>query len=174
MSKQDKLYKDAMETAAVSNETAVAEELLSYFVDIGNKECFAAMLYVCFDLLRPDVVAELVSMDYADGLWSTRLLTSTRIQSWRHGLNDFTFPYTLQSQRDQLNKASLPSKDDRSPAKVISNLFVPPAHRARKGTQGVEDKARRQRGAGRLPAHHGTRFRLQVNVDSGTHWRNDA
>jgi clathrin heavy chain len=61
MSKQDKLYKDAMETAAVSNETAVAEELLSYFVDIGNKECFAAMLYVCFDLLRPDVVAELVS-----------------------------------------------------------------------------------------------------------------
>ena len=60
MSKQDKLYKDAMETAAVSNETAVAEELLSYFVDIGNKDCFAAMLYVCFDLLRPDVVAELV------------------------------------------------------------------------------------------------------------------
>ncbi|KAG7563044.1 hypothetical protein FFLO_01476 [Filobasidium floriforme] len=83
LSKQDKLYKDAMETAAVSNETAVAEELLSYFVDIGNKDCFAAMLYVCFDLLRPDVVAEL---------------------SWRHGLNDFTFPYTLQSQRDQLNK----------------------------------------------------------------------
>lgn len=61
MSKQDKLYKDAMETAAVSNETAVAEELLSYFVDIGNKDCFAAMLYICFDLLRPDVVAELVS-----------------------------------------------------------------------------------------------------------------
>jgi clathrin heavy chain len=50
-----------METAAVSNETAVAEELLSYFVDIGNKDCFAAMLYVCFDLLRSDVVAELVS-----------------------------------------------------------------------------------------------------------------
>jgi len=68
MSKQDKLYKDAMETAAVSNETAVAEELLSYFVDIGNKECFAAMLYVCFDLLRPDVVAESVS-GQADERW---------------------------------------------------------------------------------------------------------
>jgi hypothetical protein len=61
LSKQDKLFKDAMETAAVSNETSVAEELLSYFVDIGNKDCFAATLYVCFDLLRPDVVAELVS-----------------------------------------------------------------------------------------------------------------
>lgn len=34
---------------------------MSYFVDIGNKDCFAATLYVCFDLLRPDVVAEMVS-----------------------------------------------------------------------------------------------------------------
>jgi hypothetical protein len=61
LSKQDKLFKDAMVTAAVSGEVSVAEELLSYFVDIGNKDCFAATLYVCFDLLRPDVVAELVS-----------------------------------------------------------------------------------------------------------------
>lgn len=51
-----------MVTAAVSGETSVAEELLSYFVDIGNKDCFAATLYVCFDLLRPDVVAEMVSI----------------------------------------------------------------------------------------------------------------
>ncbi|KAJ9113109.1 hypothetical protein QFC20_001997 [Naganishia adeliensis] len=83
LSKQDKLFKDAMVTAAVSGEVSVAEELLSYFVDIGNKDCFAATLYVCFDLLRPDVVAEM---------------------SWRHGLSDFAFPYNLQVQRDQLNK----------------------------------------------------------------------
>jgi hypothetical protein len=51
-----------MVTAAVSGEVSVAEELLSYFVDIGNKDCFAATLYVCFDLLRPDVVAEMVSI----------------------------------------------------------------------------------------------------------------
>jgi len=38
LSKQDKLYKDAMITAAVSASTEVAEELLSYFVDIGNKQ----------------------------------------------------------------------------------------------------------------------------------------
>jgi clathrin heavy chain len=50
-----------MVTAAVSGDTSVAEELMSYFVDIGNKDCFAATLYVCFDLLRPDVVAEMVS-----------------------------------------------------------------------------------------------------------------
>ncbi|KAH9975866.1 clathrin heavy chain 1 [Lactifluus volemus] len=55
LSKQDKLYKDAMITASVSGSTEIAEELLSYFVVIGNKECFAALLYICFDLLRSDV-----------------------------------------------------------------------------------------------------------------------
>ena len=64
-----------MQTAAFSASTEVAEELLSYFVDIGNKECFAAMLYMSFDLLSPDLVEEL---------------------SWQHGLNDFFMPYKIQ------------------------------------------------------------------------------
>jgi clathrin heavy chain len=59
LSKQDKLYTDAMITASASNSTEVAEELLSYFVDIGNKECFAAMLYVCFDIIQ-DALTEVV------------------------------------------------------------------------------------------------------------------
>lgn len=78
MSKQNKLDKDAMITAAVSASTEVAEELLSYFVDIGNKECFAALLFICFDFLRSDVVEEL---------------------SWQHGLNDFYMPFKIQVQR---------------------------------------------------------------------------
>jgi len=45
--------------ATVSGSTDVAEDLLSHFVDIGNKECFPPLLYVCFGLLRPDVVQEL-------------------------------------------------------------------------------------------------------------------
>lgn len=85
MSKQDKLYKDAMITSAVSASTEIAEELLSYFVDIGNKECFAALLYICFDLLRSDVVEEL---------------------SWQHGLNDFYMPYKIQVQRSLVDKVS--------------------------------------------------------------------
>ena len=83
LSKQDKLYKDTMVTAATSASTEVAEDLLSYFVDIGNKECFAAMLYICFDLLREDVVEEL---------------------SWQHSLNDFYMPYKIQSQRTLVEK----------------------------------------------------------------------
>ena len=75
-----------MVTAAVSASTEIAEELLSYFVDIGNKECFAALLYICFDLLRSDVVEEL---------------------SWQHGLSDFFMPYKIQVQRSLVDKVSI-------------------------------------------------------------------
>jgi clathrin heavy chain len=78
--KQDKLYEDTIITAAVSASTEVAEELLSYFVDIGNKECFASLLFICFDLPQPDVVEEL---------------------SWQHGLNNFYMPYKIQVQRSR-------------------------------------------------------------------------
>ncbi|KAI1134523.1 clathrin heavy chain [Hypoxylon sp. FL0543] len=74
LSKQDKLYKDAIETAAISGKSEVVEELLRYFVDIGSRECYVGMLYACYDLIRPDLVLEL---------------------SWRHGLNDFTMPYMI-------------------------------------------------------------------------------
>ncbi|KAF3056441.1 putative clathrin heavy chain [Daldinia childiae] len=74
LSKQDKLYKDAIETAAISGKSEVVEELLRYFVDIGSRECYVGMLYACYDLIRPDTVLEL---------------------SWRNGLNDFTMPYMI-------------------------------------------------------------------------------
>jgi clathrin heavy chain len=48
-----------MITAAVSAPTEVAEELLSYFVDIGNQEYFMALPCICADLLRSDVVEKL-------------------------------------------------------------------------------------------------------------------
>nr|GAT55070.1 predicted protein [Mycena chlorophos] len=90
LSKNDRLFKDAMITAAVSGSTEVAEELLSYFVDIGNKECFSALLYICFDLLRSDVVEEM---------------------SWQHGLNDFYMPYRIQVQRSLVTKLAQLEKE---------------------------------------------------------------
>ncbi|KAK4216982.1 putative clathrin heavy chain [Rhypophila decipiens] len=74
LSKQDKLWKDAIETAAISGKSDVVEDLLRYFVDIGNRECYVGMLYACYDLIRPDLVLEL---------------------SWRNGLHDFTMPYMI-------------------------------------------------------------------------------
>lgn len=83
LSKADKLYRDTMVTAAESSQVELAEELLHYFVSLGNKECFTATLYVCYDLIRPDFVSEL---------------------SWRHALNDFSMPYQLQVQREQYSR----------------------------------------------------------------------
>ncbi|KAI7870822.1 hypothetical protein BDF14DRAFT_1879064 [Spinellus fusiger] len=90
LSKQDRLFKDAMATAAESKDKEVAQELLQYFIEVGKRECFAAMLYSCYDLLRPDVVLEL---------------------SWRYGLNDFSMPYMINSLKEQFNKIELLEKD---------------------------------------------------------------
>ncbi|KAI9024950.1 hypothetical protein CLU79DRAFT_745569 [Phycomyces nitens] len=90
LSKQDRLFKDAMATAAESKDRDVAQELLQYFIEVGKRECFAAMLYSCYDLLRPDIVLEL---------------------SWRHGLNDFAMPYMINSLKEQFNKIEVLDKD---------------------------------------------------------------
>lgn len=80
LSKEDKLWKDAIDTASISGKQDVAEDLLRYFVDIGNKECYVATLFTCYEQIRQDVVTEL---------------------SWRHGLNDYTMPYLINIQREQ-------------------------------------------------------------------------
>lgn len=54
LSKEDQLFRDAIETASVSGDASVAEELISYFVSVGNKEAFAAMTFACFDVIRED------------------------------------------------------------------------------------------------------------------------
>ncbi|RSH92447.1 hypothetical protein EHS25_008863 [Saitozyma podzolica] len=90
LSKADRLWRDALETAASSKEISVAEELAGYFVSIGNKDAFAAILYVCFELVRPDFVEEM---------------------SWRFGLGDYSKPYVLQLQRDQVNKVAALEKE---------------------------------------------------------------
>ncbi|KAJ3163550.1 hypothetical protein HDU86_000131 [Geranomyces michiganensis] len=83
LSKQDKLYKDAMETAAISRDTETAEELLQFFIESDKKECFAACLFTCYELLRPDVIMEI---------------------AWRNGLNDFAMPYFIQVTREYMTK----------------------------------------------------------------------
>ncbi|KAI0164895.1 clathrin heavy chain-like protein [Xylariaceae sp. FL1272] len=97
LSKQDKLFKDAIETSAISGKTDVVEELLRYFVDIGSRECYVGMLYACYDLIRPDLVLEI---------------------SWRHGLNDFTMPYMINMLCQQTKElASLKADNEARKAK---------------------------------------------------------
>jgi len=83
ISKDDKMYKDAMETAMISGDTEIANELLEYFVQIDNKHCFAACLYTCYDLIRPDVALEL---------------------AWRNKTIDFAFPFLIQVLKEYTSK----------------------------------------------------------------------
>lgn len=79
LSKKDGLWADAMQTAADSTDVPLAEGLLHYFVEKKQEECFAACLYTCYELIRPDVVLEL---------------------AWRHSLMDFAMPFMIQTFRE--------------------------------------------------------------------------
>lgn len=120
LSKSDDLFKDAMQTAADSGNADVVEELLRFFVEKGDAECFAACLYTCYDFVKPDVVLEL---------------------AWKHSLTDYAMPYLIQAIReyttkvDQLVEAAKPKKDDKKPEDqapvnfpgVVGAEFYPPA-----------------------------------------------
>jgi len=69
--------------AAESRNCATAEDLIHWFLEIGNHECFAACLFMCYDLLSPDVVLEL---------------------AWRHNLIDFAMPYMVQVMKEYIDK----------------------------------------------------------------------
>ncbi|GBG88217.1 hypothetical protein CBR_g46784 [Chara braunii] len=79
LAKMDNLYSDAMDTAAASGSRQLAEDLLYFFVEQGKKECFAACLYTCYDLIRCDVAIEL---------------------SWVNKMMDCSTPYLLQYLRE--------------------------------------------------------------------------
>uniref|UniRef100_A0A2I3SAI6 Clathrin heavy chain n=1 Tax=Pan troglodytes TaxID=9598 RepID=A0A2I3SAI6_PANTR len=81
--KKDHLYKDAMQHAAESRDAELAQKLLQWFLEEGKRECFAACLFTCYDLLRPDMVLEL---------------------AWRHNLVDLAMPYFIQVMREYLSK----------------------------------------------------------------------
>jgi len=78
LSKEDRMYKDAITTAAESLDAEIAEELLRFFVSVHDKACFAATLFTCYDLIKPDVAIEL---------------------AWRNGYTDYVMPYIIQYTR---------------------------------------------------------------------------
>jgi clathrin heavy chain len=86
LSKKDKLYHDSMKTAADSDDPEVAEQLLSYFAtELQDKEAFAACLFVCYHLVRPDVALEL---------------------AWRNKMVDQAFPFIIQFVREYTEKVN--------------------------------------------------------------------
>merc|ERR1712176_1037705 len=110
LSKQDKMFKDTMDTAFESGSPELAESLLRFFVDEGMKECFAACLYTCYDLLRPDIGLEL---------------------AWRKNMLDFAMPYLIQTLReytsriDALDKKTIKKEEEEEKNKSAPNDFAP-------------------------------------------------
>merc|ERR1711948_235040 len=110
LSKKDKAFRDSMETARDSGLPELAESLLRFFVDEDMKECFAACLYTCYDLLRPDVALEL---------------------AWRKNMLDFAMPYLIQTLReytsriDALDKKTQKKEEAEQKEKSASNDLAP-------------------------------------------------
>ena len=69
--------------AAESRNKDTAEDLIQWFLEIGKHECFAACLFMCYDLLEPDFVLEV---------------------AWKHNLLDFAMPYMIQVLKEYTGK----------------------------------------------------------------------
>jgi len=112
LSKQDLMFRDAMETARDSGVQELAEGLLRCFAESERRECFAACLYTCYDLIRPDVAMEL---------------------AWCRGMLDFAMPYLIQVLReytgriDALDKKTLKKEEEEEKQKSAPNDYVPDA-----------------------------------------------
>lgn len=74
-----------MEFAAESKNKEVAEELINWFLEHGNYDCFAAALFTCYDLLSPDVILEF---------------------GWKHKIMDFAMPYFIQVVKEYTTKVN--------------------------------------------------------------------
>ncbi|KAI0239202.1 Clathrin heavy chain [Massospora cicadina] len=96
LSKSDKLFEDALDTARDSGAEAVVEALLEFFVESKLYERFAAALVHCYDLIRPDVALEL---------------------AWRHRIADYAMPYLLQVIREYTQKVDRLEKAEQARAR---------------------------------------------------------
>lgn len=108
LSKADKIYKDCMEAAKASGQAELAEELLKFFVTEGLSECFSACCYICYDIIKPDLVMEL---------------------AWRHKMVDASMPFMIQTVAHlsarvaQLEKESAATKAEKEKEKSAVNDY---------------------------------------------------
>lgn len=78
LSKNDRMWKDCIDTANESTDADIIEKLLRFFCETSEKECFTSALYTCFSHISPDVVLEL---------------------GWINGYQNFIMPYFIQTLR---------------------------------------------------------------------------
>merc|ERR1712127_737515 len=76
LSKDDRMWKDCIDTANESVDPEIIEKLLRFFCETSEKECFCAALYTCFSHISPDVALEL---------------------GWVNGYHNFVMPFFIQT-----------------------------------------------------------------------------
>jgi clathrin heavy chain len=91
LSKNDRMWKDCIDTANESSDAEIIENLLRFFCETSEKECFCATLYTCFSHVRPDVALEL---------------------GWLNGYSHFVMPFLVQNMRQTFDR--LKALEDRT------------------------------------------------------------
>lgn len=97
LSKNDRMWKDCIDTANESEDPEIIEGLLRFFCETSEKECFCATLYTCFSHISPDVVLEL---------------------GWLNGYHNFVMPFFIQTFRrthlrlKELEERTAPPKEE--------------------------------------------------------------
>ena len=105
ISKSDKMYQDAIDTANSSGDSALVEELMRFFVGVQDKECFCAMLYTCAGLVKPDVAIEL---------------------AWRNNYTDYAMPYLIQYIKNvdeklkEIDERTAPKKEEELASEAVA------------------------------------------------------
>merc|ERR1711924_183840 len=84
LSKNDRMWKDCIDTANESGDSEIIENLLRFFCDSSEKECFCAALYTCFAHISPDVVIEL---------------------GWLNGYTNFVMPFLGRPSRELISES---------------------------------------------------------------------
>jgi len=108
LSKNDKMWKDCIDTANESADAEIIEDLLRFFCDSSEKECFSAALYTCFTHVRPDVALEL---------------------GWLNGYHHYIMPFFIQTFRRthrrlaELEKRTAPPKEEQAMQDAVAGTY---------------------------------------------------
>jgi clathrin heavy chain len=108
LSKNDRMWKDCIDTADESADAEIIEGLLRFFCETSEKECFCAALYTCYTHISPDVALEL---------------------AWINGYHHFVMPFVIQTFRhthlrlEALEDVTAPPKEDENMQDAIAGTY---------------------------------------------------
>lgn len=108
LSKNDRMYKDAIDTANESGDAEIIENLLRFFCGKDEKESFCATLYTCYAHVSPDIPLEL---------------------GWINGYENFVVPFFIQNFRQthlrlkELEQRTAPPKEEETAQDNIAATY---------------------------------------------------